>query len=95
MKIDLEQLKSREIMPGFRGKMIHGQNMTLAFWEVDQDSEVPEHAHVHEQIMHVIDGRFEFTVGGVTQVYEAGELIVIPSETPHSGKALTPSSTTP
>ncbi len=90
MKIVLENLVPEEIMPGYRGRMIHGKNMTLVYWEVDKDAEVPEHAHVNEQIMHVLEGRFEFTVGETTQVYEAGELVVIPSDTPHKGKALTP-----
>ncbi len=76
-------------MPGYRGRLIHGEKMTLAFWEVDEGAEVPEHSHENEQIMHVLEGRFQFTVGGETQVYEAGELVVIPSHTPHYGKALT------
>ena len=90
MKIILENLVPEEVMKGFRGRMINGKNMTLVYWEVDQDAEVPEHAHKNEQIMHVLEGRFEFTVGGNTQVYQAGELVVIPPDTPHKGKALTP-----
>ena len=90
MKIHLNDLEAREIMPGYRGKLIHGEHMTIGFWDVDKGAEVPEHAHVNEQIMHVVEGQFEFTVGGVTQVYAAGELVVIPPDTPHRGKALTP-----
>ncbi len=89
MKVQLEKVPPREIMPGYRGRLIHGEKMTLAFWEVDEGAEVPEHSHENEQIMHVLEGRFQFTVGGETQVYEAGELVVIPSHTPHYGKALT------
>jgi quercetin dioxygenase-like cupin family protein len=89
MKIKLNRLEPREIMPGYRGRLVHGETMTLAYWDVDKDAEVPEHAHVNEQIMHVLEGSFQFTVGGDTQVYEAGELVVIPSQTPHSGRALT------
>jgi quercetin dioxygenase-like cupin family protein len=89
MKIVLENLVPEEVMPGYRGRMIHGKKMTLVYWEVDQGAEVPEHAHANEQIMHVLKGKFEFTVGGDTQIYHAGELVVIPSDTPHKGKALT------
>ncbi len=63
--------------------------MSLAFWEVEAGAEVPEHAHTHEQIMQVQEGQFQFTVGGETRVYGPGELVVIPSEVAHSGKALT------
>ena len=90
MKMQLNDLEAKEIMPGYRGKLIHGVHMTLAFWDVDEGAEVPEHAHVNEQIMQVLEGRFEFTVGGDTQIYQAGELVVIPPNAPHRGKALTP-----
>ncbi len=90
MKIHLEHVQPREMMPGYRGRLIHGENMTLTYWDVDQGAEVPEHEHLHEQIMHVLEGRFEFTVGGDKQIYEDGELVVIPPGVPHSGKALTP-----
>ncbi|MEY8021583.1 cupin domain-containing protein [Muriicola sp. SD30] len=90
MKIHLEKMTPEEIIPGFLGKMIHGEKMTLVYWEVKKDAEVPEHSHENEQIMQVLKGEFEFTVDGSTAIYKSGELIVIPPHVPHSGKALTP-----
>ncbi len=89
MNVHLSELEAKEIMPGYHGKLIHGETMTLAFWDVEEGACVPEHYHVHEQIMHVLEGKFEFTVADTTRVYHSGELVVIPSNTPHSGKALT------
>lgn len=86
--MNLSELESREIMPGYHGKMVHGDSMTWAFWDVEKDAEVPEHSHIHEQIMHVVEGVFEFTVAGKKDVYRSGDIVVIPSNTPHSGKAL-------
>jgi len=40
--------------------------------------------------MHVVSGEFEFTLGKTTKVYKAGSVVVISSNTPHGGKALTP-----
>ncbi len=90
MDLKLSEITSKEIIPGYHGKLIHGDTMTIAFWEVEKGAEVPEHAHINEQIMHVLDGEFEFTVGEVTKVYRPNELVIIPSNMPHSGKALTP-----
>ena len=39
--------------------------------------------------MHVVEGQFEFTLNGQTQVYTDGAIVPIPSNIPHSGKALT------
>ena len=44
--------------------MVHGKQLTWAFMEVEKDAGVPEHHHPHEQIMHVVEGEFEFTLDG-------------------------------
>ena len=90
MHLNLTQIQSKEIMPGYHGKMIHTENMSIAFWEVEKDAEVPEHAHMNEQVMHVLEGSFEFCVEGETKVYHPGDLVVIAPHRKHSGKALTP-----
>ena len=88
--MNLSEIQSKEIMPGYHGKMVHSKEMTWAFWDVEKDAEVPEHHHIHEQIMHVLEGRFEFTVDGKTGVYVPGDVVIIPSNVAHSGKALSP-----
>ena len=90
MKIKLAAIDSKEIMPGYHGKLIHTQNMSLAFWEVEEGPKVPEHKQINEQVMQVLEGKFEFTLGGITNTYEPGDLVIIPSNIPHSGQALTP-----
>lgn len=89
MDFSLTDIEPREYFKGFHGKMIHSENMTIAFWEVDAGAEVPLHSHLHEQIMHVIEGSFEFTLDGVSANYKPGDLVVIPPHAVHSGKALT------
>lgn len=87
--MNLSELKSKEIMPGYHGKLVHGEQMSWAFWEVEKDAVVPEHSHMHEQIMHVVEGTFEFTLDGKTDTYGPGDVVIIPSHAPHSGKAIT------
>lgn len=89
MHHSLKEMESQEIMPGFHGKMLHTETMTLAFWDVKEGAEVPAHSHIHEQVMHVLEGSFEFTLDENTQVYGPGDLVPIPSNVPHRGKALT------
>ena len=87
--MNLSEIPSKEIMPGYHGKMVHANSMSWVFWTVEKDAEVPEHQHIHEQIMHVVEGTFEFTLNGETQTYSTGDVVVIPSNIPHAGKALT------
>ncbi len=89
MHIKLKDVAPKEIMPGYHGKLVHTQNMSLAFWEVEKGAEVPEHSHMNEQVMQVLEGSFQFTLDGKTQVYGPGDLVIIAPHIPHSGKALT------
>ncbi|MEA1785911.1 cupin domain-containing protein [Arenibacter sp. GZD96] len=89
MNLNLTTIPSKEIMPGYHGKMVHATQMSVAFWEVEKGAKVPQHAHIHEQIMHVVEGEFEFTLNGETKIYLTGDIVIIPPNVPHSGKALT------
>jgi quercetin dioxygenase-like cupin family protein len=44
---------------------------------------------MHEQVAHVIRGKFELTLEGETKVLEPGTIAVIPPHVPHGGRALT------
>lgn len=76
-------------MPGFHGKLVHSDHMSIAFWQVKKGAEVPEHAHMNEQIMHVMEGDFELTLDGDTQIYGPGDIVIIAPHKKHSGRALT------
>ena len=76
-------------MPGFLGRFLHSERMTLAFWELPAGRELPEHSHPHEQVLVQRSGRFEITIDGETTVVEPGDCVVIPSGAVHSGRTLT------
>jgi len=85
---DLDNLEEREMVPGFFGRFIHTDKVTIGYFNIKGGSVLPEHAHFHEQISNVISGRFQLTINGETNIYDAGKVAVIPSDVPHSGKAL-------
>jgi quercetin dioxygenase-like cupin family protein len=89
MTVDLQDIQPKNLIPGFSGKFVHTDQVTLAFWDVDQGAQLPVHAHIHEQTTYVLEGRFELIVDGETRVYEPGLVAVIPSNVVHSGTALT------
>lgn len=48
--VNLKDVPSKELLPGFSAKMIHTENMTLAYWDIKAGSVLPKHSHVHEQV---------------------------------------------
>jgi len=72
-------------------KTVHSGRMTVAHWSFDADTDLPEHSHPHEQIALLQEGRFALMVQGEERELEPGEVVVIPPDVPHSGRAITAS----
>lgn len=87
--IRIEDLMEVEVVPGFTGSFLHSENLTIATWEIEAGSSLPEHSHQQEQISIVTEGEFELTLAGETMVLAPGLVAVVPSTASHSGKALT------
>ena len=87
--IELENLFSKEIIPGYSARAVHTGTLTFMYWTVKAGAVMPQHTHMHEQVAHVLHGSFELTVAGETKVLEPGTIAVIPPQVPHGGRALT------
>ena len=87
--IDVTDLHEKEIMSGFHGRIIHTENMTFVYWDIDAGATLPEHAHPHEQVINMIEGELEINAGGEVRRMKSGQVAVIAGNVLHSGKAIT------
>jgi quercetin dioxygenase-like cupin family protein len=87
--LKVSDLNPREIVPGFFGRFIHSEKITLAYWDVLAGAEIPPHQHVHEMVVNVIYGQLELTIGDQTCVLEPGMVGIIPSQVSHRARAIT------
>lgn len=85
---DLEAIERRELLPGLHVRFVHCMNMTIAYWDIEANAEMPLHSHPHEQITNVLEGRLELVVGGESRILGPGSGAVIAPDVPHSGKAI-------
>ncbi|MEY3423164.1 MAG: hypothetical protein RIR48_3494 [Bacteroidota bacterium] len=87
--VNLQDIQEQELIPGFHARLIHTNQLTIGYFQIKAGSVLPEHQHVHEQISNVLSGEFEMSINGEMKVLAPGQVAVIPSNVPHSGRAIT------
>jgi quercetin dioxygenase-like cupin family protein len=87
--IDTRQLPAVERLPGWRGRYFDSPSMTFAHYEFDQGASIHEHSHPQEEVYEVTEGELELTIAGVARRVVPGVVGIVPSNTPHSVKAVT------
>jgi quercetin dioxygenase-like cupin family protein len=85
----LAALSTTEVFPGYTGKFIHTKNMSIAHWRIKANSPLPEHSHVNEQVLYLVEGVFRIWVSGQEHELHSGDVLVIPSNVPHKGFPVT------
>lgn len=80
-------VEKRRLDPLTTRQVVHGENMTIARFEIRKGGGVPEHSHVNEQIATVHSGSVSFTVAGESVILGTGEFVSIPPHVPHSAEA--------
>lgn len=62
--------------------------MMLVAVRFEQGASAPAHEHPHVQASYILSGKFEFTIAGETKTVSAGDTLMIPGHTVHSGVSL-------
>lgn len=57
-------------------------NITL--FSFDEGQGLSEHTSPFDAVVNILDGRAEITIGGKMQIVPAGEMLIMPSNVPHS-----------
>ncbi len=69
-------------------KVISGEKAMLAQIFIAKDAVVPKHHHESEQLTCVLEGSIRLEVDGKEVILRPGEILLIPSNVPHSAVAL-------
>ena len=86
--VDTSKLDVIERLPGWNGRYFHSQNLTFAHYDFKRGSSIHEHFHPQEEVYEVIEGEVEMTIDGKVQIARPGMVAMVPSNVPHSVKAL-------
>jgi unsaturated pyranuronate lyase len=69
-------------------KIVTGEREMLAQTYLKRGAQVPMHTHESEQMTYVLQGALRFLVDGEEIIVKEGEVLHIPSGTPHQAEAL-------
>ena len=84
---ELKHIAPLQIWPGLIGRALTGAEATLAQIELEPGVDVPEHAHINEQIGILLGGSMTFRIGGESRDLRPGGTWIIPAQVPHSVRA--------
>ena len=87
--VKLDELPELQIAEGILMRAVTAQSMTVAHVKLSAGAMLPEHAHVNEQVVNVIEGELELTVEGRPFSLVPGKVMVLPPNVVHSGRAVT------
>jgi quercetin dioxygenase-like cupin family protein len=73
---------------GISRKAFSGKNSMITMFEIQPGTAPDPHSHAHEQLVYIVSGKAEFVVGEEVLKVKAGDLLVVPSNVPHSLKVI-------
>ncbi|MGA2986137.1 MAG: cupin domain-containing protein [Terriglobia bacterium] len=83
-----ESIKKEIVNDKLWRKLVNGEKVMVAQLWLFKDCVVPLHHHESEQISLVLQGTLKFVLEDREVMVHAGEVLVIPSNVPHSALAI-------
>lgn len=87
-KTSWNDVKSEQLSDEISRKFIHGEKVMAAEIKLKKGAVVPEHHHESEQVTWIMKGELLFEIDGKQISVKEGEVLVIPSNTPHKATAI-------
>jgi quercetin dioxygenase-like cupin family protein len=87
-KMSWERLEGERLSKLISRQMLNGENATVARLLLARGAVVPRHSHVSEQFSLILSGALKFVFDDREVLVNAGEVLFIPANVPHSAVAL-------
>jgi unsaturated pyranuronate lyase len=84
--VELSGVDTLEFLEGLSMRPVVADRMLINFVSYEPNTIVPEHSHEEEQLTFVVEGEFEFSVGGDTRLLRPGTVAVVPSFVLHAAR---------
>lgn len=68
---------------GVEARVLQGENQQLVFFEMEPNTQLPEHSHNYQQWGIMLKGKMNLTIDNKTYLIKKGDEYVIPANTKH------------
>lgn len=85
---EFDNMEMEKLNDKISRRYIYGEKAMLVLFDLKKGAVIPEHHHESEQITYIIKGKVRVFSGGKEYVVSKGEVLLIPSNTPHRFEAL-------
>jgi len=79
----IDQRQIKDLVDGVHARTFWGENMLMAYVDLDANAIIPIHHHVHEQMGVVLQGKLQFTIADEVRDLQPGDIYIIPSGINH------------
>jgi len=84
--VDVAGIAPVEFVKGLEFRPVLGEQTMVNFVHFEPHTEAPNHVHVEEQIVIVLEGEFEFELDGECRTMRPGDVAVVPPWVPHGAR---------
>ena len=86
--IDFEKMPPEKLGNKITRRYVYGDKAMLARFDFKKGAIVPKHEHPNEQITYILKGSVQVKTQGKEYIVKAGQILIIPPNTPHEFEAL-------
>ncbi len=84
--VDADAIEPVGFVEGLDFRPVLGEQTMVNFVSFRPRTEAPNHAHVEEQIVIVLEGELEFEIDGEVRTMRKGDVAVVPPWVPHGAR---------
>ena len=84
VKANWNDLPRVQVRSSVNRRVFSGKNSMMVLNELMPGSRPSLHHHPHEQMVYIVEGTCRFVLGDETLDLEAGDVVLIPPDVPHS-----------
>jgi quercetin dioxygenase-like cupin family protein len=88
MQYDWNKDENRSVTDGYSRGVAVGENLMMAHVRLEEGALTAPHSHPHEEIIYVVSGIWQVTLGETEFILEANQSLVVPPNIEHSSLAL-------